>query len=98
MKKTFGILVLLIVSVFLFCSCSTDNTDNNKAEFINLDGEFIPLKAAVVNSTFQEPDENKDIKTLSGSGCLYGDKISEISINVLSGVEAEVCIDNKSKM
>lgn len=83
MKRTVVGLLLVLFVLMQISACTVVENDTDKITFENLDGYFVPLEDAVIESGFGEPDEEynypMDLKTKAN---LYDDVVSEVSVYI----------------
>jgi quercetin dioxygenase-like cupin family protein len=107
MKKILSFFMIIFIT-FTLVACKDKNVPTDKTEeikeikdvkvktFENFDGEFVPLKSTVINTSFIKVKNDNDLCTYNGLGVFYDDVKSEIKVEELDGMTVRITVDDSS--
>ena len=107
MKKMLSFLMIINI-IFTFAACSNKNTSTETFEekkeiksvkvktFANFDGEFMPLKSSIINSSFVKEEKDNNLNVYKAEGVFYSGVKSKIKVEEIDGMNVRITIDNST--
>lgn len=107
MKKILSFLMIIFIG-FTFIGCGNKTEQAIESEqvnevktvsvktFENFDGEFVPLKSAVINTSFIKEEKDDNLFIYSGEGIFYDGIMSKIKVEELDGMTVRITVDSSS--